>query len=77
MINRILSTLKNPYCYDPSSTFFSFVENRWISLPLEQDQADTTRHYFDEMIENQDWDALRALQDKISEALDDGESASE
>jgi hypothetical protein len=77
MINRILSTLKTPYCYDPSSTFFSFVENSWISLPLEQDQADTTRHYLDELIENQDWDALRALKDKIFEALQNAESASE
>ena len=77
MINRILSTLKNPYCYAPSSTFFSFVENSWISLPLEQDQVDTKGDYLDELIEDEDWDALRALQDKIVKALQDGGSASE
>lgn len=38
MINRMLSSLEKPYCYDPSTTFFSFVENRWISLPPEQDR---------------------------------------
>jgi hypothetical protein len=39
--------------------------------------VDTTGDYLDELIENQDWDALRALQDKIVKALQNGESASE
>src|ERR1039458_9145779 len=55
MINRMLSSLKKPYCYDPSTTSFSFVENCWISLPPERDQADVTNKYLDGRIENQDW----------------------
>lgn len=77
MIDRILSSLEKPYCYNPSTTFFSFVENRWISLPPERDQADVTSEYLDELIETQDWDSLRERQGKISQALEDAEAANE
>jgi hypothetical protein len=77
MIDRMLSGLKKPYCYDPSTTFFSFVENRWISLPPEQDRADVTSEYLDGLVEAQDWDALRELQNRISQALEDAEAANE
>ena len=75
MIDRLLSGLAKPYCYDPSTTFFSFVENRWISLPPERDQADVTSEYLDELIETDDWDSLRKLQGKISQGLEDAEDA--
>jgi hypothetical protein len=77
MIDRVLSGLDKPYCYDPSTTFFSFVGNRWISLPPERDQADVTSEYLDELIEAQDWESLRELQSKISEALEDAEAINE
>ena len=77
MIDRMLSSLEKPYCYGPSTTFFSFVENRWISLPPERDQADVTSEYLDELIETQDWDSLRELQGKISQALEDAEDTDE
>jgi hypothetical protein len=77
MIDRTLSSLDKPYCYGPTTTFFSFVENRWISLPPEQDRADVTSEYLDDLIETQDWDSLRELQGKISEALEDAEAANE
>jgi hypothetical protein len=73
MIDRMLSGMEKPYCYDPSTTFFSFVENRWISLPPERDQADVTSEYLDELIETRNWDLLRELQGKISQALEDSE----
>jgi hypothetical protein len=75
MIDRIVSGLAKPYCYDPSTTFYSFVENRWISLPPEADQADVTIEYLGELIETQDWNSLRQLQGKISRALEDAEDA--
>jgi hypothetical protein len=77
MIDRMLSSLEKPFCYGPSTTFFSFVENRWISLPPERDQADVTSEYLDELIETQDWGSLRELQDKISQALEDAEDTNE
>jgi hypothetical protein len=77
MINRTLSSLTKPYCYDPSTTFFSFVENRWISLPPEQNQADVTSEYLDELVETQDWDALRDLQNKVSQALENAKAKNE
>jgi hypothetical protein len=77
MIDRMLSSLDKPYCYGPSTTFFSFVENRWISLPPDRDQADMTSEYLDGLVETQDWDSLRELQGKISKALEDAEVANE
>jgi hypothetical protein len=77
MIDRTLSSLDKPYCYGPSTTFFSFAENRWISLPPERDQADVTSEYLDELIETQDWDSLRELHGKISQALEDSEDTNE
>ena len=52
--NRILSSLDKPYCYLPPTTFFSFVENRWVGMPPEQDKAEVTREYLDELIEAED-----------------------
>ena len=77
MINRMLSSLDKPYCYGPSTTFFSFCEDRWISLPPERDQADVTSAYLNDLIEAQDWDTLRGLQGKISQALEDAEDTNE
>jgi len=76
MINGMLSSLEKPYCYDPSKPFFPFVENRWISLP-EQDPADVTNKYVDELVETQDWDALRELRKKISQALENAGATDE
>lgn len=77
MIIRILSSLKKPFCYDPSTTFFSFAENRWISLPPERDQVDVTNEYLNDRIDAEDWDALRIMQNKISQALKDPEDTNE
>jgi len=77
MIDRLHSGLVKPYCYDSSTTFFSFVENHWISLSPERDQADVTIEYLDELIETQDWNSLRQLQSKISRALEDAEDTDE
>ena len=77
MINRILNSLERPYRYDPSETFFSFLENRWIGLPPEPDPADVTGHYLAELVKAEDWESLRELQCKISEALDAAENPDE
>src|SRR5579872_6277777 len=62
MINRIFSAgLQRPYCYDSDKTFFSFVQDRWISLPPERDHADVTAEYVDGLAGAEDWDALRDL----------------
>jgi hypothetical protein len=71
MINSILSSLEKPYSYDPYKTYFSFVENRWISLPPERDPADVTNDYFNELIATEKSDVLRELQLKVSEVLED------
>lgn len=71
MINRIFSAgLQRPYCYDSDTTFFSFVQDRWISLPPERDLADVTAEYVDGLAGTEDWDALRELQTRIIVALE-------
>ena len=70
LINRTLASLEKPYCYDPDKTFYSFLENCWISLPLRADPADITSDYITELAEAEKWDALRELQGRISEALE-------
>jgi hypothetical protein len=70
LISRTLSSLEKPYCYDPSTTFFSFVDDIWISLPPEPDAKDMTSKYLAELVESQDWDALRKLQSEVGEALE-------
>jgi hypothetical protein len=40
MVSRIFSAgLERRYCYDSDTTFFSFVQNRCISIPPERDPA--------------------------------------
>jgi len=73
MINRILNSLERPYRYDPSETFFSFLENRWIGLPPEPDPADVTDQYVAELVKAEDWETLQALQVRISSSLESAE----
>jgi hypothetical protein len=76
MINRVLSAgLQCPYCYDPSTTFFSFVQNRWITLPPEHDPADVTTEYIDELAADEDWEALRQLRNRVTAILEDAEAS--
>ena len=74
MIGRILQSLEKPYRYDPAETFFSFLENRWIGLPI-PDPADITARYLTELSEDEDWDTLQALQVRISSSLESAERA--
>jgi hypothetical protein len=70
MINRILSAgLERPYVYDPSTTYYSFCQNRWIGLPLAPDPADVTREYIDELVREEEWLVLFGLQDRIAQVL--------
>jgi hypothetical protein len=70
MITRLLNTgLEKPYCYDPAETFFSFFMNTWISLPPEPDPEEVADAYVDGLIRDEDWDALRQFQARISQAL--------
>ena len=69
MNNRLLSAgLEKPYCYDPTTTFFSFCQKRWISLPSAPDPDDMTKTYIDELASTEDWPALRELQERINQA---------
>lgn len=76
MINRIFSAgLQPPYCYDPDTTFFSFVKGCWVSLPPGRDPAEVTAEYVDELAGAEDWDALRELLNRVTDALE-GETSS-
>jgi len=76
MINRMLCGLEKPYCYDPSTTFFSFEEDRWISLPAQPKPADVTNEYIDRLVADRQLDRLRKLQNRISQALEESEAVS-
>lgn len=72
MVNRLLSAgLERPYCYDPSSTFFSFCQNRWISLPLAPDPEDIVSEYINEVVADENWPALRELQERVNRTIAD------
>jgi hypothetical protein len=74
MINRLLSAgLDRPYCYDPSTTYHSFCQNRWTGLPSAPDPAEVTRDYIDELVRDEEWPALLELKDGINQALADAE----
>jgi hypothetical protein len=74
MVNRLLSAgLERPYCYDPSTTFYSFCQNRWISLPSAPDPEDIAREHINELVSDEDWSALRELQERITRALADAD----
>ena len=75
MVNRILSAgLEKPYCYDPSTTFFSFCQNRWISLPLAPDHEDIVSEYINELVAEENGPVLRELQERITRALADADA---
>ena len=70
MIDRLLSGLKKPYCYDPETTFYSFAKEAWITLPKEPDRAETAHEGIEALIENEAWDELAALKERISEVIE-------
>jgi len=75
MVNRLLSAgLERPHCYDPASTFFSFCQDRWISLPLAPDPGDIVSEYFNELVADENWPVLRELQEQITRALADADA---
>jgi len=69
MVERLLSGLEKPYCYDPSTTVYSFAEGAWRYLPLERDPADVTQEHINNLIEEGEWDILWDLREQISEAM--------
>jgi hypothetical protein len=71
MIERLLSGLKKPYCYDPQAAFFSFAKGSWITLPKEPDPADMAYEGIEALIGNKAWDELAALKERISEVLEE------
>jgi hypothetical protein len=77
LIGRMLCGLERPYCYDSSATFFSFADNRWISLPPTEEPADVTIEYLNALVEAKDWDTIRELQATISKALEDAEDVNQ
>ena len=77
MVNRLLSGLDKPYCYDPRTTFFSFIQESWVTLPAKPDPNDTVSEGIEALIENEEWDELRPLKDRISEAIEQSESKDE
>ncbi|MBN2561150.1 MAG: hypothetical protein JXQ75_09490 [Phycisphaerae bacterium] len=68
-INDLLATLEKPYCYDPATTFYSFTNRIWITLPVKPEFS------FDEEIaalaESEDWESLQEIRDRIDELLPD------
>lgn len=75
MVNRILSGLDKPYCYDPKETFFSFEREMWITLPPEPDPIDTVSEGVESLIESEEWEELTSLKDRISECLENNDHA--
>jgi len=73
MIHRLLSGLRKPYCYDPETTFFSFAKEEWITLPTEPDRAGTVHEGIEALIENEAWEDLAALKERISEVMEQSE----
>ena len=71
MVARLLDPLPKPYCYDPATTFYSFRDRRWISLPPEPEPATVTNEYLDSLIEDKDWDSLHDLRDRLTQVLTD------
>lgn len=73
MVNRLLSSLDKPYCYDPKATFFSFMQDSWVTLPPKPDPKDTVSEGIETLIENEEWGELQTLVDRISEVIEQSE----
>jgi hypothetical protein len=73
MINRILSGLGKPYCYDPKETFFSFERETWITLPPKPDPKEFVSEGIESLIENEEWEELKSLKDRIFEVIEQNE----
>lgn len=77
MVNRLLSGLDKPYCYDPGTTFFSFMQESWVTLPPKSDPQDVVSEGIEALIENDEWDELSSLMDRISEVIEQSEPQDE
>lgn len=69
MIDRLLSGLEKPYCYNTTTTFFSFATESWITLPKEPDRAEMASECIEALIETKTWDLLTDLKERISKAI--------
>ena len=77
MVNRLLSGLDKPYCYDPKKTLYSFIQESWATLPPKPDPQDVVSEGIEALIENEEWDELRTLMDRISEVIEQSEPEDE
>lgn len=75
--DRLLGLLPKPFCYDPDDTFFSFLDDCWITVPGDPDPAVVAREYIEGLIASEKWDELREMQVSITKALDEAEEGSE
>lgn len=71
MVTRLLDPLPKPYCYDPATTFYSFLDRGWVSLPPEPEPAKVTDDYIESLIEEKDWASLHDLRERITQVLTD------
>jgi DNA-binding protein Fis len=65
MINRLLTGLEKPYCYDPGQTFYSFSRQGWVTMPPEPEYEDLVTDGIEAMIHEEQWSELEAIRDRI------------
>jgi DNA-binding transcriptional MerR regulator len=69
MIDRVLSSLEKPYCYEPRDTFYSFCEGIWFGPPRQPPPEKMAEESIEELIAGEEWPALRRLSARLSNAL--------
>jgi hypothetical protein len=54
-------------------TFFSFERETWITLPPEPDPKELVSEGIESLIENEEWEELRCLMERIFEVIKENE----
>jgi hypothetical protein len=68
-IDKVLSHLPKPYCYDSARTFYSFAHKTWITLPEIPDPEEVVKQYLIDLAEDEEWETLENLKGRILELL--------
>lgn len=68
-IDKLLSRLEIPYCYNPKKTFYSFVDHSWKTVPTIPEPEDAVGEYLHALADDEHWDVLLGLADRINDLL--------
>jgi len=76
-IDTLLSKLESPFCYNSKRTFYSFTDQSWKTVPTIPEPEETVDEYLQGLADDEHWDALLDIAERVNGLLGDRAQNSE